>query len=568
MAEGRKPFARAATISSGTPLSHRDKTISKSTRERFEALDLETLLSEFQRVASEVPAEEEEEDIDAAVAGDDAVIEEQQAWLQSTGFDMLAQQFQGGKAITDEDFQMATAGYTASQRRAVASRAKVLNSTLSKRQSKAKPDARTLFEGAVEGATATASPDAADSEIMRLVEQGQTAPTRLQHLSEEDRQQLKRLCLIQLTSLFESSGISSACLYPKKKKKKKKPVGRVFGGNLVAMTERDTRSHPAKISVLDVPVFVIQMVEFLRIHGINEEGLFRKAGSAARIKGFRDKIEEAWGEVDLNSMGCRTHDIAAAFKQFFRETHVPLLTDDFIEAFSLTQDLDRQLYGLQLLVAQLPKAHAATLKVLLDFLMEVADKADVNKMTVANLAVVFAPTLFYMRGSKGQQMLKEVELQVTTASTLKTMLLNHDKIWHIPGDMMAQMRFVNDSRRSGAKASKPKQLKRLLTEKKLSPPKDRAGQEGMVLWVSDSKAKPPVRAVTSVIMHSGAVEANVQITELTTADDILKLTHSPPGCALFECGGNINRRQLDATALVLPVLKVNPAANIMAMTPA
>eukprot|EP00730_Choanoeca_flexa_P017147 TRINITY_DN8215_c0_g1_i1.p1 TRINITY_DN8215_c0_g1~~TRINITY_DN8215_c0_g1_i1.p1 ORF type:complete len:277 (+),score=33.83 TRINITY_DN8215_c0_g1_i1:17-847(+) len=241
------------------------------------------------------------------------------------------------------------------------------------------------------------------------------------------------------------------------------------------------------------------------------------------------------------------------------------------------------------------QAHAATLKVLLDFLMEVADKADVNKMTVANLAgegarhlrdesactcciailicavlisVVFAPTLFYMRGSKGQQMLKEVELQVTTASTLKTMLLNHDKIWHIPGDMMAQMRFVNDSRRSGAKASKPKQLKRLLTEKKLSPPKDRAGQEGMVLWVSDSKAKPPVRAVTSVIMHSGAVEANVQITELTTADDILKLTHSPPGCALFECGGNINRRQLDATALVLPVLKVNPAANIMAMTPA
>jgi hypothetical protein len=103
--------------------------------------------------------------------------------------------------------------------------------------------------------------------------------------------------------------------------------------------------------------------------------------------------------------------------------------------------------------------------------MEVADRADVNKMTVSNLAgtiielwrpcsialactvvlcssstccctlskltwvdvtaVVFAPTLFYIRGSKGQQMLKEVEMQVTTASTLKTMLLNHDKIWNV-----------------------------------------------------------------------------------------------------------------------------------------
>ena len=89
---------------------------------------------------------------------------------------------------------------------------------------------------------------------------------------------------------------------------------------------------------------------------------------------------------------------------------------------------------------------------------------------------------------------------------------------------MAQMRFVNDSRRSGAKASKPKELKRLLTERKTATLKpEHSGQEGMVLWVSDSKAKPPVRAVTSVIMHSGGVESNVQITELTTARDILKV---------------------------------------------
>eukprot|EP00045_Choanoeca_perplexa_P006438 m.54706 g.54706 ORF g.54706 m.54706 type:complete len:568 (+) comp13640_c0_seq1:117-1820(+) len=565
MAEQRRFAARAATISSGTPLSHRDKTISQSTRDRFEALDLETLLSEFQRVAQEAPTDEEEE-VDAAVVGDDDVIEEQQAWLQSTGFDMLAQQFQGGKAITDEDLQMATAGYTASQRRAVATRAKVLNTTLSKRQQRAKPDARTLFEGAVSGAGATSN-DQIDSEILRLVEKGQKTATKLQHLSAEDRDQLKRLSLIQLTTMYEAHGFPASCLQPKKKKKKKKPAGRVFGGDLIAIVERDQRSNPAKVKQAGVPIFLLQMIEYLREHGLSEEGLFRKAGSAARIKTFRDKIEESWGEVDLASMECRTHDVAAAFKQFFRETHVPLLTDDFIEAFSMTQNLERQLYGLQLLVAQLPKAHAATLKVLLDFLMEVADRSDVNKMTIANLAVVFAPTLFYIRGSKGQQMLKEVEMQVTTASTLKAMLINHDKIWNVPSDIMAQMRFVNDSRRSGAKASKPKELKRLLTERKVTTLKpEHSGQEGMVLWVSDSKASPPVRAVTSIIMHSGGVESNVQITELTTAQDILTLTMSPPHCHLFECGGNINRRQLDPESLILPVLKVNPAANIMAMT--
>jgi hypothetical protein len=92
---------------------------------------------------------------------------------------------------------------------------------------------------------------------------------------------------------------------------------------------------------------------------------------------------------------------------------------------------------------------------------------------------------------------------------------------------MAQMRFVNESRRSGAKANKPKELRRLLTERKASTLKpDHSGQEGMVLWVSESKANPPVRAVTSVIMHSGGVESNVQITELTTARDILKVCES------------------------------------------
>jgi hypothetical protein len=46
-------------------------------------------------------------------------------------------------------------------------------------------------------------------------------------------------------------------------------------------------------------------------------------------------------------------------------------------------------------------------------------------------AVVFAPTLFFIRGSKGQQMLKEVEMQVTTASTLKIMLQNHEILWDV-----------------------------------------------------------------------------------------------------------------------------------------
>jgi hypothetical protein len=117
-----------------------------------------------------------------------------------------------------------------------------------------------------------------------------------------------------------------------------------------------------------------------------------------------------------------------------REFAEPLLTQEYIETFSVTQQLgsvDLQLYSLQLLVMLLPKVNRACLKLLFDFLALVEAGSKVNKMGFANLAVVFAPTLFYIRGQKGQKMLKEVEMQVSTATTLRIMLENHQQLWNV-----------------------------------------------------------------------------------------------------------------------------------------
>ena len=114
--------------------------------------------------------------------------------------------------------------------------------------------------------------------------------------------------------------------------------------------------------------------------------------------------------------------------------------------------------------------------------------------------------------------------------------------------------------------------------------------EIMVQWIKDSKARPPVRAITSVIKASGEVDSKVPITDETRAGDVLRVrenesclllyhalnaapfstptnqyTKSAPGCDLFECGGNINRRRLPEEALILPVLKVNPGLTLMVM---
>ena len=75
--------------------------------------------------------------------------------------------------------------------------------------------------------------------------------------------------------------------------------------------------------------------------------------------------------------------------------------------------------------------HRDVLLALLRFLHLVAANHDHNKMSLSNLAVVFAPTLFYIRGHKGELMLKEIEIQVSTATTLKLMIEFHEQLLNV-----------------------------------------------------------------------------------------------------------------------------------------
>eukprot|EP00043_Microstomoeca_roanoka_P009686 m.92253 g.92253 ORF g.92253 m.92253 type:complete len:561 (+) comp14659_c1_seq2:121-1803(+) len=546
--------ARAATVSSATPLRHKNPYIPQDIRDRFNALDLEVLLSEFR-----VVADEQDDDVEDSSGDQDLDPEHEAKWLAETGFESLAQKFEAGKHITDADIEAQMAGFSAQQKRAVKARAHLLNETLSKRgiRKPSKPSAKDIF-------TADPDPPQADEIRQRLLSQAANVPIMYYDLSEEDQKQVHQLNLIQLTALLE--GVEDfRPLADKKKKRKAKTDSPLFGTPLEKLVERDRRLNPASMESSEIPIFFSRIMTFLEKHGVQEEGIFRKAGSAARIKELRQICEDAFGDIDFEKAEVRPHDASALLKQFLRETPEPLLTDNYIEAFSMTQHLEDQLYGLQLLVMLLPKVHRACLRRLLSFLVKVAQHSGVNKMGTANLAVVFAPTLFYVRGHKGKRMLKEVEIQVTTASTLKLMLENHEKLWEVPNDIMAQIRFVNESRLSGRKANKPKDLKRLLTERKSGLVKATKCQELMVEWVAQSDKKPRVEARVSVLGATGEVQPQLEVTELTTCSDILKMTHTPPNYHLFECGGNINRRRIDPRSRILPILRINPGLTLMVM---
>jgi hypothetical protein len=52
--------------------------------------------------------------------------------------------------------------------------------------------------------------------------------------------------------------------------------------------------------------------------GVKEEGIFRKAGAAARIKMLRQKCEDLKGDVNFEALGALPHDVSALVKSFVR----------------------------------------------------------------------------------------------------------------------------------------------------------------------------------------------------------------------------------------------------------
>lgn len=90
------------------------------------------------------------------------------------------------------------------------------------------------------------------------------------------------------------------------------------------------------------------------------------------------------------------HAVAGLLKLWFRELTSPVLTSEMQHSFlELTELPERELKVVQLkkLVARLPRANYTLLRALMGHLIRVVQNQSVNKMTVRNVGIVFAPTL-------------------------------------------------------------------------------------------------------------------------------------------------------------------------------
>ncbi|KIX97816.1 uncharacterized protein Z520_06594 [Fonsecaea multimorphosa CBS 102226] len=168
----------------------------------------------------------------------------------------------------------------------------------------------------------------------------------------------------------------------------------VFGMQLQEAVEYYS---PVDVEVY-LPAVVYRCIEFLRAkNAANEEGLFRLSGSNIVIRLLKDRFNTE-GDVDLlaEDEDYDVHAVASLFKTYLRELPSTILTRElhleFLKGLELP-DKSQKIVAFNLLVHQLPSANFSLLRTLSQYLLEVVQNSERNKMTIKNVGIVFSPTL-------------------------------------------------------------------------------------------------------------------------------------------------------------------------------
>ncbi|XP_004408646.1 PREDICTED: rho GTPase-activating protein 22 isoform X2 [Odobenus rosmarus divergens] len=169
-----------------------------------------------------------------------------------------------------------------------------------------------------------------------------------------------------------------------------------LGGGIFGQRLEDTVHHERKYGPRLAPLLVEQCVDFIREHGLTEEGLFRMPGQANLVRDLQDSFD--CGEKPLFDSTTDVHTVASLLKLYLRELPEPVVPfaryEDFLScAQLLTKDEGEGTLELAKQVSSLPLANYNLLRYICKFLDEVQSHSNVNKMSVQNLATVFGPNI-------------------------------------------------------------------------------------------------------------------------------------------------------------------------------
>ncbi|XP_068193926.1 rho GTPase-activating protein 44 isoform X4 [Antennarius striatus] len=167
--------------------------------------------------------------------------------------------------------------------------------------------------------------------------------------------------------------------------------------------------------------------------GMQEEGLFRVAPSASKLKKLKASLD--CGVLDVQEYSSDPHAIAGALKSYLRELPEPLMTaelyDEWIQASNF-QDMDKRLQALMAVCEKLPTDNLNNFRYLIKFLAKLSEYQDTNKMTPGNMAIVLGPNLLWTHTEPNiTEMMTTLSLQIV--GIIEPIIQHAD--WFFPGEI-------------------------------------------------------------------------------------------------------------------------------------
>ncbi|KAM9678915.1 rho GTPase-activating protein 10 isoform 3-T3 [Trichechus inunguis] len=140
-------------------------------------------------------------------------------------------------------------------------------------------------------------------------------------------------------------------------------------------------------------------INAVETRGINDQGLYRVVGVSSKVQRLLSMLMDVktCNEVDLeSSVDWEVKTITSALKQYLRSLPEPLMTYELHGHFIVpakSGSPESRVNAIHFLVHKLPEKNKEMLDILVKHLTNVSNHSKQNLMTVANLGVVFGPTL-------------------------------------------------------------------------------------------------------------------------------------------------------------------------------
>ncbi|XP_032148736.1 rho GTPase-activating protein 26 isoform X3 [Sapajus apella] len=206
-------------------------------------------------------------------------------------------------------------------------------------------------------------------------------------------------------------------------------------------------------------------IHAVETRGINEQGLYRIVGVNSRVQKLLSVLMDPKTASETETDICAEWEIktiTSALKTYLRMLPGPLMMYQFQRSFIKAAKLENQesrVSEIHSLVHRLPEKNRQMLQLLMNHLANVANNHKQNLMTVANLGVVFGPTLLRPQ-EETVAAIMDIKFQNIV---IEILIENHEKIFNTVPEMPLTNAQLHLSRKKSSDSKPPSCSERPLT---------------------------------------------------------------------------------------------------------